>query len=289
MTAGHPEHTPEAVPAPELEPADLNAGNASSHEANSPGLLPPQDGHNGTAADAGVPNLPLDDPSRAAIAATPDTGVAAPVADEQPGGVPEPEAADVPPVVPVVPTQPRRTVRGRIAVMAAATRETARRVWQGQQTLPAGFYVLAYALTFVLAVAAFYVVINALVVQVQVALDDIQYGRPRTTHLDAFVGHDETAGLPTHLIAMNLNQQLVIIELPGGDPAKIRTIAGPYLFGADEHLTPVTMSLHDMDGDGTLDLLLDIRREQLVYLNKDGVFRLPTQEEQKLLHQRSGQ
>jgi hypothetical protein len=42
-----------------------------------------------------------------------------------------------------------------------------------------------------------------------------------------------------------------------------------------------------MDGDGAADLLLDVRREQIVYLNKDGVFRLPTLEEDIRLKQGS--
>jgi hypothetical protein len=110
-------------------------------------------------------------------------------------------------------------------------------------------------------------------------VDDLRYGRPRTTQINGFVGHDEAAGQPTHLMAINLNRQVVVVELPGGDPAKARSIAGPYLFGADEDLTPVVLSLYDADRDGQVDLLLDVRRELLVYLNKDGAFRLPTAEE----------
>jgi hypothetical protein len=46
------------------------------------------------------------------------------------------------------------------------------------------------------------------------------------------------------------------------------------------------LSLRDMDGDGQLDLLLDVRNEQIVYLNKDGAFRLPTPAEQAALVKR---
>jgi hypothetical protein len=88
-------------------------------------------------------------------------------------------------------------------------------------------------------------------------------------------------------MALNLNRQATVVELPGGDPTKARTIAGPYLFGADEHLTPVLLSLRDMDGDGTVDLLLDVRSEQIVYLNKNGAFRLPTADEQSILNRGS--
>jgi hypothetical protein len=142
--------------------------------------------------------------------------------------------------------------------------------------------------TLVLAAIAIYAVVSLLVGKAHVVIDDLRYGRPRTMHLDAFVGHDETAGHPSHLMAMNLNRQVVVVELPGGDGSKARTLTGPYLFGAEQDLTPVLLDLRDMDGDGKLDLLLDVQHEQIVYLNKDGAFRLPTAEEQATLNRGSG-
>jgi hypothetical protein len=141
-----------------------------------------------------------------------------------------------------------------------------------------------YIITLLLAVLAVYAVVGLAMGKLHVIVDDLRYGRPRTTQLNGFVGHEETAGQPTHLMAINLNRQVIIVELPGGDPTKTRSIAGPYLFGADEDLTPVVLSLHDADRDGQVDLLLDVRRELLVYLNKDGVFRLPTAAEEAQLN-----
>jgi len=149
-------------------------------------------------------------------------------------------------------------------------------------------HTVVYTATLVLAAIAIYVVIGLLVGKAHVAIDDVRYGRPRTTQLDAFVGHGESAGQPTHLLAINLNRQATIVELPGGDASKARAIQGPYLFGASEDLTPLLLSLRDMDGDGQLDLLLDVRNEQVVYLNKDGAFRLPTPEEQSALSRGGG-
>src|SRR6266496_4035184 len=118
--------------------------------------------------------------------------------------------------------------------------------------------IFAYGVTLLLAAAAVYVIVSVLI-------DDLRYGRPRTTQIDAFVGHEETNGQPTHLMAINLNRQIMVIELPGGEAAKARTLSGPYLFGANEELTPLQLHLQDLDGDGKPDLLLDIRQEQLVY------------------------
>jgi hypothetical protein len=144
---------------------------------------------------------------------------------------------------------------------------------------PRRLHAMAYGVALLLAALAVYALVSLVMGRLHVVVDDLRYGRPRTTQLDGFVGHEETPSRPTHLMAINLNRQIVVIEMPGGDPAKTRSIAGPYLFGADEDLTPVFLSLRDMDGDGAADLLLDVRREQIVYLNKDGTFRLPTAEE----------
>jgi hypothetical protein len=137
-----------------------------------------------------------------------------------------------------------------------------------------------YGLTLILAVLAGYALIGTAVERGRVFLDDFRYGRPRTTHLTAMVGHGEERGEPTHIVAINLNRRVVLIELPGSDPNVTRVIEGPYLFGADQDLTPIELQLTDVDGDTTPDLLVIVRREQVVYLNKDGVFRLPTAAEQ---------
>jgi hypothetical protein len=116
-------------------------------------------------------------------------------------------------------------------------------------------------------------------------IDDVKYGRPRTFHLTANVGRAEEANAQTHLIAMNLDRQVVILELPGGDSAHARALPGPYLFGADEDLTPVTMRLADMNGDGAADLVVRVKDEEMVYLNRDNTFSLITAEERSQLLQ----
>lgn len=145
---------------------------------------------------------------------------------------------------------------------------------------------LAAIITALLAILAIYVLMSAVVEWAQVGIDDLRYGRPRAMHLEGFVGHSgETATQPTHFIALNLDRQVMVVEIPGGDPAQVRSFAGPYLFGANEDLTPVLLSLHDVDGDGYNDLLIDVRNERVIYLNRDGSFRLPNAEEQQLLMQ----
>lgn len=165
----------------------------------------------------------------------------------------------------------------------AVTQRSLRSAQPRGAAIPRWLHSAIYGVTIILAAVAIYVVVGLLVGRAHAMVDDLRYGRPRMLQLDAFVGHNEASGQPTHLMALNLNRQITIIELPGGDASRARTIAGPYLFGADEDLTPPQMLLRDMDGDGNVDLLLDIRNERIVYLNKDGVFRLPKPEEQSRL------
>jgi hypothetical protein len=149
-------------------------------------------------------------------------------------------------------------------------------------SLPKSVAPAAYALTALLAALAIYLLVGALIDWAQVKIDDVRYGRPRSMHVSGMVGHNEdVTGQPSHFIAMNLNRQVVVLELPGGDASQVRSLPGPYLFGAGEDLTPVIITLHDVDGDGYNDLVIDVRSEQVIYLNRDGAFRLPTPAEQQ--------
>lgn len=128
-----------------------------------------------------------------------------------------------------------------------------------------------------------YVTVSAAVEWTQVKLDDFQYGRPRTTQLDAFVGHNEAEGVPSHFLAMNLNRRVTVIEMPGGDPTKATTIVGPYLFGQGEDLTPVQAAVQDVNADSKPDLIVSVKNEQLIYLNDGAAFKLMTPEERGAL------
>ncbi len=141
------------------------------------------------------------------------------------------------------------------------------------------------------ALVALYVALSAAVGFAQVTLDDIRYGRPRTTQMDLYAGHTgEAPGQPSHFLALNLDRRVVVIELPGGDPQHALTITGPYLFGAGEDLTPVQLSAADVNGDGAPDLLLTVKNEQLVYINEPAksTFHLMTPQERDALPANAG-
>jgi len=114
---------------------------------------------------------------------------------------------------------------------------------------------------------------------VELTVDDLRYGRPRTTQLTGWVGHNEAMGNPTQFVAMNLHRQITVFELPGGDPSQTRILRGPYLFGASAELTPVEIKLAYINDDQDIDLVITIHDEQILYVNETasgGDFRLAT-------------
>ncbi len=102
----------------------------------------------------------------------------------------------------------------------------------------------------------------------QVSQDDGRYGRPRTTQYDVVIGHNDSPDHPTHILAINLNAKVTIIELPGGDRSKTRIYTGPQLYGDGASLFPVTLTFRDMNGDGRIDMLVHVQGSQIVYLNQ---------------------
>lgn len=152
-----------------------------------------------------------------------------------------------------------------------------------------GVYTIVRWLVTATAIVAIAIIVSVVIDFGRIVLDDWRYGRPRTTHLTGYAGlAAERTGRPSHFIAMNLDRQTVIVVLPGGDPTYVQTWQGPYLFGLHEDLTPVVLSLADADGDGLADLVVTIHNEQVVYLNRDGTFRLPNPEEwHRLAQERS--
>jgi hypothetical protein len=104
-------------------------------------------------------------------------------------------------------------------------------------------------------------------------LDDLRYGRPRTFQIDAYVGHNESPGMPSHFLAVNLHGRIEIIELPGGDASHARIYIGPQLYGSDADLIPVTLSFIDVNSDHKPDMIINFQGTQVVFINDQGGFR----------------
>lgn len=91
--------------------------------------------------------------------------------------------------------------------------------------------------------------------------NDAHYGVIRTFQVDAVVGHHDSAGHPTHLIALNLHGRIEIIEFQGGDPAHSKIYVGPQLTGPDAQKAVVTLSVQQGKTSGKPNLLVDITGE----------------------------
>ena len=103
--------------------------------------------------------------------------------------------------------------------------------------------------------------------------DDATYGRPRTYQVDAVVGHNDSPSNPSHFIFLNLNRQVIVTELPGGDTTHARIYNGPTLFGDGQDLTPITAEFKDVNGDGKPDMIVHIQDQRLVFINDGTQFR----------------
>ncbi len=116
-------------------------------------------------------------------------------------------------------------------------------------------------------------------------INNIRYGYPRTYQVDAYVGHNETPGSPSHFIAINLHGRIEVIEMPGGNASDARIFTGPQLFGPNNDLIPVTLSFADVLGNHKLDMIINVQGTQIVYINANGTFRQPLPGEQNQIKQ----
>ncbi len=114
-----------------------------------------------------------------------------------------------------------------------------------------------YASTTLAGILLLYIVVNIGSSWIQHTRDDWTYGNPRTYQTDANVGHGTSQAPMSHFLVENLNGQVIVIEIPGGEPGKahiyqITTLAQ----GSID--TPVTVSFKDINADGKLDMLVSI-------------------------------
>jgi hypothetical protein len=110
-------------------------------------------------------------------------------------------------------------------------------------------------------------------------MDYLHYGYPRTYQTDAIVGHSDSASNPSHFIATNLHGHIEIIEFPGGDGSHARVFLGPQLFGPDADTAPVTLKFIDINGDHRPDMLVFFQSSWILFVNDQGSFRAPTEQE----------
>jgi hypothetical protein len=124
-----------------------------------------------------------------------------------------------------------------------------------------------------LATLALWTALSALLGWCATTLDDLTYGRPRTFQTDAWVGHNEQGGTPSHFIALNLHGHIEIIEMPGGDATHAHVYIGPQLYGPNSDLVPVTLRFLEVNADSKPDMLVTFQGAHIVFINDQGQFR----------------
>ena len=153
------------------------------------------------------------------------------------------------------------------------THQPPRQTTQAQKPRPRRIHwVLPVGFVMVTMLAGF-IVVSFLVNWWSTYQDDLHYGRPRTYQTDIVVGHADSASHPSHFIAINVNRHIEVIEFPGGDAAKTKIYLVSTLIGDGQDLTPVTLSFRDVNGDGKLDMVVNVQDSHYVFLNDQGQFR----------------
>lgn len=100
--------------------------------------------------------------------------------------------------------------------------------------------------------------------------DDFVYGNPRFYQTDAVVGHNgDSQAHPSHFIGLNLHGQVLVIELPAGDPTKSIDYLGPALVASGDELIPITLTFSDVNRDGKPDMIIHIE-DKVVYFCNNG-------------------
>src|SRR5205823_4381050 len=99
-----------------------------------------------------------------------------------------------------------------------------------------------------------WILLTALSGWIQERRNDLIYGNPRTTQLDANFNHNSQL---SHVIGVNLNGTIQVIETQTGKNPTPHMYVVATLPTSDD-LEPVTLTPQDLNGDGKLDLLVTI-------------------------------
>jgi hypothetical protein len=107
------------------------------------------------------------------------------------------------------------------------------------------------------------------------AWNDLHYGYPRTSQIDAVVGQGDSTEHPSHFLALNLKGQIEVIDLPAGDASRARIYLGPHLYGPDADLVPVTLQFVESQHPHQPDMVVRFQGQQIVFRNAQGSFHTP--------------
>ena len=103
--------------------------------------------------------------------------------------------------------------------------------------------------------------------------NDLIYGNPRIFQTDYAVGHNhDSLAHPSHFIALNLHGQVIIVELPAGDPTKSIDYIGPALIAVGDEKIPITLTFSDVNNDHKVDMIVHIQDKEVHFCNNGTKF-----------------
>lgn len=132
---------------------------------------------------------------------------------------------------------------------------------------------LVYAGLAMLGMLIVWLVLTSFLSWWQVKMDDLHYGRPRTSQYDVVISPGDTPANRSHFIVMNLKRHIEIIDCPASDCTKAKVLIGPVLIGQNQDLAPATLSFKDVNGDGKLDIIVNVQDSHFIFINDNGSFR----------------
>ena len=156
-------------------------------------------------------------------------------------------------------------------ISAAPVREKLKLKWRPNWMFYVGMGMIAALVLWLLG--------SSVVAWGQRVYNDWHYGYPRTFQTDAIVGHNnDNRTHPSHFVAMNLNRQVIVIEIPAGDPSKSVSYVAPiYISGSGGDLAPVTLEFRDVNRDGKADMIVHVwlpgQNQVFVFINDGSRFR----------------
>jgi hypothetical protein len=103
--------------------------------------------------------------------------------------------------------------------------------------------------------------------------NDVIYGNPRMYQTDYVVNHNHDSPMhPSHFLALNLHGQVIIVELPAGDPTKSIDYIGPSLVAVGDEKIPITLSFSDVNKDRRVDMIVHIQDKVVNFCNNGTKF-----------------
>jgi hypothetical protein len=132
---------------------------------------------------------------------------------------------------------------------------------------------LLYVGVGMIAALAMWVTASSLLAWGTTKYNDIIYGNPRISQTDQVVGHHgDSPAHPSHFMALNLHGQVIIVELPAGDPTKSIDYIGPDLIAAGDEQIPVTLTFSHLNNDKNLDMIVHIQDKEVHFCNNGTKF-----------------